>query len=62
MGRTPDVVRREDLEQLLWGDMRPGSDALRSHVYALRKARGESGEGSLIETVHGVGFRMGGAP
>jgi len=62
MSRTPDVVKREDLEHLLWGDMRPGSDALRSHVYALRKALGESGEGSLIETVHGVGFRIGGAP
>jgi len=62
MSRTPDVIRREDLEQLLWGDMRPGSDALRSHIYALRKALGETGEGSLIETVHGVGFRMGSAP
>lgn len=62
MSRVPDVVKREDIEHLLWGDMRPGSDALRSHVYALRKALGESGEGSLIETVHGVGFRMGGAP
>ena len=62
MSRAPDVVRREDLEHLLWGDMRPGSDALRSHVYALRKALGEAGEGSLIETVHGVGFRMGGVP
>jgi len=62
MSRAPDVVRREDLEHLLWGDMRPASDALRSHVYALRRALGEAGEGSLIATVHGVGFRMGGAP
>ncbi|HMP73327.1 MAG TPA: response regulator transcription factor [Kiritimatiellia bacterium] len=62
MSRMPDVVRREDLEHRLWGDMRPGSDALRSHVYALRRALGESGEGSLIETVHGVGFRMRNAP
>lgn len=58
MSRTPDVVKREDLEHLLWGDMRPGSDALRSHVYTLRKALGETGEDSLIETVHGVGYRM----
>jgi DNA-binding response OmpR family regulator len=62
MSRAPDVVRREDLERLLWGDMRPGSDALRSHVYALRRSLGETGEGSLIETVHGVGFRMGRVP
>ncbi len=58
MSKAPDVVTREDLEQLVWGDMRPGSDALRSHVYALRKALDESAESSQIETVHGVGFRM----
>jgi DNA-binding response OmpR family regulator len=59
MSKAPDVVTREDLEHLLWGDMRPASDALRSHVYALRKAIDTPGEASLIETVHGVGFRMG---
>lgn len=58
MSRAPDVVTREDLEHLLWGDMRPGSDALRSHIYALRKAMDETGDSSLIETVYGVGFRM----
>jgi DNA-binding response OmpR family regulator len=26
MSRSPDVVTREDLEHLLWGDMRPASD------------------------------------
>ena len=59
MNRAPDVVTREDLENLLWGDMRPASDALRSHVYALRKAIDDPSEDSLIETVHGVGFRIG---
>lgn len=58
MSKAPDVVTREDLEHLLWGDMRPASDALRSHVYALRKAIDPSGEPSLVETVHGVGFRI----
>lgn len=59
MSKSPDVVTREDLEHLLWGDMRPASDALRSHVYALRKAIDTSGEPSLVETVHGFGFRIG---
>jgi DNA-binding response OmpR family regulator len=59
MSRAPDVVTREDLEHLLWGDMRPASDALRSHVYALRKAIDAPCEASLIDTVHGVGFKMG---
>jgi len=55
---APKVVTRDDLEHLLWGDFKPASDALRSHIYALRKALDESGEVSLIETVVGVGFRM----
>jgi DNA-binding response OmpR family regulator len=59
MSRAPDVVTREDLEHLLWGDWRPDSDALRSHIYALRKAIDNDNEKSLIETIHGVGFRMG---
>ena len=59
MRAAPDVVvTRENLEHLLWGNWRPASDCLRSHIYAIRKAVDEPGEGSLIETVHGVGFRI----
>jgi DNA-binding winged helix-turn-helix (wHTH) protein len=58
---APDVVTREDLEHLLWGDARPASDALRSHIYALRRAIDPPGEDSRIETVTGVGFRLRGA-
>jgi len=42
----------------LWGDWKPASNALRTHIYALRKALDILGEKSLIETVVGVGFRM----
>jgi DNA-binding response OmpR family regulator len=58
---APDVVTRGDLENLLWGDARPASDALRSHIYALRRAIDPPGGDSRIETVTGVGFRMRGA-
>jgi DNA-binding response OmpR family regulator len=58
MRAAPHVVTREDLEHRLWGDYKPASDALRSHIYALRKALGVAGEGAPIETVVGVGFRM----
>jgi DNA-binding response OmpR family regulator len=61
MRAAPKVVTREDLEHLLWGDYKPASDALRSHIYALRKALDVAGEGAPIETVVGVGFRMVGA-
>lgn len=55
---APSVVTREDLEHLLWGDLKPASDVLRTHIYALRKALDVPGEASPIETVVGVGFRM----
>jgi DNA-binding response OmpR family regulator len=58
MRSAPHVVTREDLEHLLWGDFKPASDVLRSHIYVLRKALDASGKESSIETVVGVGFRM----
>jgi DNA-binding response OmpR family regulator len=58
MRSAPGVVAREDLEHILWGDFRPASDVLRSHIYTLRKALDSAGEESLIETVIGIGFRM----
>ena len=58
MRSAPRVVTRDDLEHLLWGDFKPASDALRSHIYALRKALDDPVGESLIETVVGVGFRM----
>jgi DNA-binding response OmpR family regulator len=58
---APDVVTREDLEHLLWGDARPASDALRSHIYALRRVIDPPGGASHIETITGVGFRMRGS-
>jgi DNA-binding response OmpR family regulator len=58
MQAAPQVVRREALEHRLWGEFKPASDVLRSHIYALRKALGCPGKESPIETVVGVGFRM----
>ncbi len=62
MQAAPQVVKREDLEHLLWGDFKPASDVLRSNIYALRKALVCPGKASPIETVVGVGFRMRGEP
>jgi len=58
MQATPNVVKRIDLEQALWGDMPPGSDALRSHIYALRLAIDKPFETPLIQTIHGLGYRL----
>ena len=58
MQAHPNVVTRKELEQALWGDAPPGSDALRSHIYALRSAIDRPFKHSLLETVHGVGYRL----
>jgi len=51
----------EELENELWGDDVPDSDALRSHIYILRKAVDrpfEKEHGALIKTVKGVGLKI----
>lgn len=58
MEASPRVVRRADLEQELWGDSPPDSDALRSHIYALRRAVDRDFGRPLLHTVHGVGYRI----
>ncbi|HKR40105.1 MAG TPA: response regulator transcription factor [Paraburkholderia sp.] len=52
------VFGRAELEADIWGDELPDSDTLRAHIYTLRKALTRSGEAELIETVHGIGYRL----
>jgi DNA-binding response OmpR family regulator len=58
MQSAPNVVARKDLENHLWGDMPPGSDVLRSHMYTLRQRIDKPFEHAMIETIHGIGFRI----
>ena len=58
MRESPKVVSREQLEHELWGDLVPDSDALRSHLYNLRKAVYKPFEHALLETLPGVGFSI----
>lgn len=52
----PRTVSRSELQQALWADEPPESDALRSHLYTLRQALGPAQ--TLIKTVHSVGLRL----
>jgi DNA-binding response OmpR family regulator len=56
--RSPEVVRREELEQALWGEEPPGSDALRSHLFALRNAVDRPCLPALLHTHRGVGVQL----
>jgi len=58
MQKSPAVVRREALEEALWGDDCPDSDSLRSHIHQLRQALDKPFATALLHTLHGVGYRL----
>jgi DNA-binding response OmpR family regulator len=58
MEASPKVVSRSQLERLLWGDLVPESDALRSHIYAIRRAVDRDFDRPLLHTLRGVGYRL----
>lgn len=58
MRRSPAVVRREEIEQEIWGDDPPDSDALRAHIHALRSAVDRGAERPLIHTARGIGYQL----
>ncbi len=58
MRASPRVVTRQQLEREVWGDLLPDSDALRSHLYTLRKVIDKPFEHSLLHTIPGIGYRL----
>ena len=55
---SPNVVSRQQVEDALWQDTPPDSDALRAHLYSLRNAVDKPFDKPLIHTLHGIGFRL----
>lgn len=62
MQKSPAVVRRETLEEALWGDDCPDSDSLRSHIHQLRQVLDKPFDMPLLHTIHGVGYRLAESP
>ncbi|RJX33707.1 MAG: DNA-binding response regulator [Oxalobacter sp.] len=58
MREAPKVVPREKLEEEVWGDAPPDSDALRTHIHALRQAIDKAHPHAMLRTVQGVGYRL----
>ena len=58
MSHTHRVVRRDELEAALWGEDRPDADVLRAHIYALRTIIDKPFDKKLLQTVHGMGYRL----
>jgi DNA-binding response OmpR family regulator len=60
MRHAPRVVSREEIESALWGDeFRPGSDALRTHIYQLRKLVLSASGLAVIRTAGKQGYCLG---
>lgn len=58
MRNAPNVLTKQEIMMELWGDEEPESDALRSHIYNLRKMIDKPFEKKLIQTVSGVGLKI----
>lgn len=58
MEASPWVVSREELERRVWGEELPDSDALRVHIHSLRAAVDKPFDTPLIQTRHGIGYRI----
>jgi len=56
--QSPRVVPKRELERRIWGNERPDSDALRTHLHVLRSAIDKPFETPLLRTVHGMGYQL----
>lgn len=58
INKAPNVVKREELIEELWGDMPPGNDILRSHMYQLRNQLDKPFDHPVLVTVPKIGFKL----
>lgn len=58
MAETDRVVSRKEIEQVVWGDDPPDSDALRTHLSNLRNVLDKPFDKPLLHTIRGVGYRV----
>ncbi len=58
MSRSPQVVNRDEIEQAVWGEVRPDSDSLRAHMHLLRELIDKPFERKLLRTLRGFGYQL----
>ena len=58
MENTHRVVSRREIEAHIWGHEPTDSDALRTHISALRNVIDKPFDEKLLHTVHGIGYRL----
>jgi len=58
MKASPRVLSRRALEREVWGEIAPDSDALRSHLYNLRKAIDKPFSEIMLHNIPGMGYKL----
>jgi DNA-binding response OmpR family regulator len=53
------VVSRREIEREIWNDDPPDSEALRSHIYAIRSEINKHSSVNLLHTIRGAGYILG---
>lgn len=56
MRTYPKVLTRQKIEEMIWPEQLPDTDALKSHIYKLRQMVDKPFDKALIQTVRGVGL------
>jgi DNA-binding response OmpR family regulator len=54
----PRALTRSELVRRIWDDEPPDSDPLRTHLYQLRTQLDRPFDFAMLETVHGIGYRL----
>ena len=54
----PDLVHLSPKGYEIWGDAPPDSDALRTHIHALRQALDKPFATPMLKTIPGAGYRL----
>lgn len=58
MRKSPNIVQRRELEEVLWGRDVPSSDSLRSNIHMMRRTIDKAFATPLLHTVHGLGYKL----
>lgn len=58
MSASPRIVSKNELEEKVWGEDIPSSDALRTHVHSVRAQVDKPFTNAMIMTVAGIGYQI----
>lgn len=58
MSASPRVVSKNEIEEKVWGQDIPSSDALRTHMHSVRAQVDKPFDNAMIVTVPGIGYQV----